>query len=132
MVQPGDSVPHLEVRTLQGEQFCYSTIWRRRNLVFVTLSVSEFGPRRALRSQLLARGSDFARQGAECVFHARPPPVAARPRGAGRRRQPNRWSFELRGLAVPESIAASPAPRFLTTAPNYVQTCSSDGTAWLD
>ncbi len=37
MLVRGDTVPHFEVRTLQGELFSYSSIWQRKNLLLVTL-----------------------------------------------------------------------------------------------
>ena len=37
MLQRGDAVPHFEVRSVDGELFCYSSIWQRKNLLLVSL-----------------------------------------------------------------------------------------------
>jgi hypothetical protein len=117
MVQPGDSVPHFEVRTLQGEQFRYSTIWQRRNLVFVTLSVSELDREGPYVSQLLARGSDFARQGAECVFTRDHLPWLPGPGVL----VADRWG-EVVHAVISSDVADLPSPQELIDWVAYVQT----------
>ena len=37
MLQRGDSIPHFEVRGLEGGPFKYSTIWQHKNLLLVVL-----------------------------------------------------------------------------------------------
>jgi hypothetical protein len=43
MLQRGDTVPHFEVRTVEGELFSYSSIWQRKNLLLVSLPTFDSG-----------------------------------------------------------------------------------------
>jgi hypothetical protein len=67
MLQRGDSVPHLEVATVGGELFSYSTIWQRKNLVLLCLPAAESHSSAAYISELVARKADFDAQGTVCV-----------------------------------------------------------------
>lgn len=40
-LQPGDQVPHFHVMNVQGQVVNYSTIWQQKNLILVTLPVSD-------------------------------------------------------------------------------------------
>jgi hypothetical protein len=68
MLQRGDSVPHLEVRTIGGELFDYSTIWQRHNLVLVAMPAAESQTADNYISRLMALTPDCAAKGAECVI----------------------------------------------------------------
>jgi hypothetical protein len=68
MLARGDAVPHFDVRTLQGEQFRYSSIWQRRNLVLVTLPDSPSGSVDRYISDLTARLEEIRDEQAECVI----------------------------------------------------------------
>jgi hypothetical protein len=41
MLQPGDQIPHFELKNVQGQAVSYSEIWQRQNLVLVTLPVAD-------------------------------------------------------------------------------------------
>src|SRR5688572_23607062 len=68
MLQRGDSVPHFEARTVEGELFTYSTIWQRRNLVLVALPSEESEVLRSYVSRVMARQAEFSAMDAECVM----------------------------------------------------------------
>jgi hypothetical protein len=67
MLQRGDLISHFEVKSVGGELFSYSTIWQRKNLVLVALP-AESESRGSYVSRLIARQSEFAAKGAECVM----------------------------------------------------------------
>ena len=66
MLQQGDSVPHVEVKTIGGELFSYSTIWQRRHLV-LAVPAAESETLGTYVSELVARRSEFTAKDAECV-----------------------------------------------------------------
>jgi hypothetical protein len=68
MLQRGDLVPHFTVKTLHGDEFSYATIWQRRNLVLIALSVTDSEPVRRYVSELAARGAEFADGDADCII----------------------------------------------------------------
>jgi len=41
VLQPGDQIPHFDVRNVQGQAISYSAIWQRKNLVLVTVPASD-------------------------------------------------------------------------------------------
>jgi hypothetical protein len=65
MLQRGDSVPHFEVQTQQGEVFRYSAIWQRKNLVLLTLP--ETAAADAYVRDLTAREAEFLERDTVCV-----------------------------------------------------------------
>lgn len=67
MLQPGDSIPHFEVKTLGGEMFSYSTVWQRRNLVLLAIPTAESGAPGAYLSRLVALRPELTARDAECV-----------------------------------------------------------------
>jgi hypothetical protein len=67
MLQRGDSVPHFEVRSLEGEPFEYSTIWQRKNLVLVSLPTIDSEPASAYAADVIARVREFGDQDVACV-----------------------------------------------------------------
>jgi hypothetical protein len=48
MLQRGDSVPHFEVKTVEGQRFSYSTIWQRRHLVLLAIGAGDLRLRRPM------------------------------------------------------------------------------------
>ena len=68
MLQRGDSVSHFHVKTLQREEFSYSTIWQRKNLILVTLPDPDSDSARSYVSGLTDRSDEFSRGAAECVI----------------------------------------------------------------
>ena len=68
MLQRGDSVPHFEARTVEGQLFDYSAIWQRRNLVLVALPASRSEFSVSYISRLVARKSEFAAENSQCVI----------------------------------------------------------------
>jgi len=68
MLQKGDLVPHLEVETVHGQVFRYSTIWQQTNLVLVVLPRSESPSIATYVSELTARLAEFSEQGTKCVI----------------------------------------------------------------
>src|SRR5262245_60157417 len=57
-LQRGDQVPHMEVRTLGGGVFSYTTTWQRKN--FVLVAIPEAAAPSSYISELSARAQDFA------------------------------------------------------------------------
>ena len=74
VLRRGDSVPHFEVKTLQGGLISYSTIWQRRNLVVVALPASGSGFEERYVAQLTAKLPEFRAAKAECVITRDPVP----------------------------------------------------------
>ena len=67
MLQRGDSIPHFDVKTLDGELFSYAGIWQRRNLVLVALAAADTESLGSYVSRLNALTSEFTAKDAECV-----------------------------------------------------------------
>lgn len=68
MLQRGDSVPHFEVRTLDGELFSYAAIWQRKNLLLVSLPTVDSESTRNYVTDLLSRVQEFGDQDVACVM----------------------------------------------------------------
>lgn len=68
MLQRGDSVPHFEVGTLQGESFSYSTIWQHKNLLLITVPIPDCESTSAYTSDVTARVREVGDQDLECVI----------------------------------------------------------------
>lgn len=64
-LQRGDQMPHVEVTTLDGGLFAYTSVWQHQNLVLVTLP--DAGSDTSLVSQLAARDGDFRNLRAACI-----------------------------------------------------------------
>ena len=56
-LERGGAVPHIDVRTIDGQAFDYATIWQRKNLVLVALPASSADA--AYATELLARAREF-------------------------------------------------------------------------
>ena len=68
MLQTGDLVPHFTVTTLSGENFGYSDIWQRNNLVLVLLPDAESAASTKFVDQLTARMSELTGDDSACVI----------------------------------------------------------------
>ena len=66
MLHPGDTFPHIRVRTIDGETFSYSAIWQQKPLVFVVVSASQADANYA--TALSARASEFTERDTPCVI----------------------------------------------------------------
>jgi peroxiredoxin len=66
MLHPGDTFPHIRVRTIDGETFSYSAIWQQKPLVLVVVSASQADLNYA--SALRARACEFNERETECVI----------------------------------------------------------------
>lgn len=64
-LQPGHSVPHIQVRTVTGDVFSYATIWQRKNFVLAVVGGSPADESYA--AALNARASEFRDHESECV-----------------------------------------------------------------
>ena len=63
----GDSLPHFEVHTVDGEHAAYARICQRRHLVMVCLGSEELEEGSRYAAGLAARRSEIAACDAECV-----------------------------------------------------------------
>lgn len=59
MLQTGDLVPHFTVTTFSGENFDYSDIWQRKNLVLVSLPQTDSAPFTRFVNQLTDQISEL-------------------------------------------------------------------------
>jgi hypothetical protein len=71
MLQRGDQIPHVELRTTSGEPFSYRTIWQGRNLVLVALPPVADD---AIATELRALAAEFEAANAVCVVTRDPVP----------------------------------------------------------
>ena len=115
MLQRGDSVPHFEVRSLEGEPFEYSTIWQRKNLLLVSLSTIDSEPASAYAADVTARVREFGDPDIECVItqdripRISPPAVVVA----------DRWGEIVFAVETSE-VADLPAPQELIEWLTYV------------
>jgi len=68
MLVPGDTVPHFEIRTVQGELFSYSSIWQRKNLLLVSLPALDADSIEDYVTELSTRVQHLGDQGLEYVI----------------------------------------------------------------
>jgi hypothetical protein len=78
MFQRGESVPHFEVRSLEGDPFRYSTIWQHKNLLLVTIPTLDFETS-AYALDVTARVREVGDQDVECVITQDPVPGVSSP-----------------------------------------------------
>ena len=71
MLQRGDTVPHVQVRTVAGDTFSYSTIWQQRQLLLVALPDGDFD---TYVRELTSRHADFDSLESTCVITRDPVP----------------------------------------------------------
>jgi peroxiredoxin len=67
-LQTGDLVPHFTVTTFRGENFDYSDIWQRKNLVLVVLPHAESAATTKLVDQFAARMPELTDDDSACVI----------------------------------------------------------------
>jgi hypothetical protein len=115
MLQRGDSVPHFEVRTVDGEVFHYSTIWQRKNLLLIRLrhASNDSG---AYVSDLHARAAEFLALETACVI-TRDEVPGLQPPGV---LIADRWG-EIIQITTASESAQSPTPQELLGWLEYVQ-----------
>jgi peroxiredoxin len=101
-LQRGDSIPHLEIRTLDGGTFTYREIWQHKNLVLVALP--EAPGDEAYASELARHAADFHEQNSVAVVTRDRIPGLAAPGVA----VADRWG-EIVHVAVATEISALPA-----------------------
>lgn len=116
MLQPGDLLPHFEIRNLDGDVVAYSRIWQRKNLVLVTLPAS--GSENAftdyvsrLTAQMPACGADTA-----CVMTRDSVPGVPCPGVI----IADRWG-EILHVAAGPSVAELPSPHEIVEWIEFVQ-----------
>lgn len=112
-LQPGDLVPHFEVKTSSGDLFSYSTIWQRRNLVLVALP-AESDDR--YPSELGARKAEFQERVCACVITRDRVPGVPTPGVV----VADRWG-EIVHVAAPPDVAGLPTSSELLEWLNYVE-----------
>jgi hypothetical protein len=66
ILERGGAVPHIEVRTIDGQAFDYATIWQRKNLVLVALPASRTDA--AYLTELSARAPEFSTRNTALVL----------------------------------------------------------------
>jgi hypothetical protein len=116
VLQRGDSVPHFDLRTLDGEELSYSTIWQRRNLVLITLPASDSEPARTYASELTSRRPEFRRYDADCVITRDNIPGIPTPGAL----IADRWG-EIACIAATKDVAELPPVQELLEWASYVQ-----------
>ena len=103
MLQPGDAVPHFEVKTVDGEMFNYATIWQRSNLVLVVLPDGDLNDTYA--SALIARGGELRERASRWVVTRQDVPGLRGPAVL----VADRWGA-IAHVATAERATALPAP----------------------
>jgi hypothetical protein len=116
MLQRGDSVPHFEVRRLEGEPFRYSAIWQRKNLLLVAIPTLDSEPTSAYAAEVIARVREFGDPDFECVItQDRVPGVSAPAIVVA-----DRWGEIVFAVEKPD-VADLPPPQELMEWLNYVR-----------
>ena len=65
-LQRGDTLPHIQVTTLDGETFSYTTVWQRKPLVLIVVGHSDADDRYARAVNALS--AEFNNHDATCVM----------------------------------------------------------------
>jgi hypothetical protein len=116
MLKRGDSVPHFEVGTLEGEPFTYSTIWQHKNLLLVTIPPRDSESTSAYAADVTARFREFDDPDFACVITEDQVPGISAPAVV----VADRWGEIV--FAVEKSYVADlPAPQELIEWLNYVR-----------
>lgn len=79
MLQRGDSVPHFDVRQIDGKGTSYSDVWQHRNLVLVVTGDDESAPVAETVAGLRARASQIVQLDTVTVVTADDVPGVSRP-----------------------------------------------------
>ena len=115
MLERGDSVPHFEVRGLDGEPFTYSTIWQHKNLLLVTIPTIDSESTSAYAADVTTRVREVGDQDIQCIITRDRVPGISAPAVV----IADRWGEIL--FAVERSdVADLPAPQELVEWLNYV------------
>ena len=115
MLQRGDSVPHFEIRSLEGEPFRYSTIWQHKNLLFLALPTLNSESNSAYALDVTARVRQLADQNVECIITRDPVPGISAPAVV----VADRWG-EIVFAVEKSDVSELPAPQELMEWLNYV------------
>jgi hypothetical protein len=79
-LRPGDHIPHFDVTNVQGQPVSYSAMWQRKNLVLVTIPVSDpLGSFSKYVGRLAPRVAALAERNTECVITRDVVPGTPRP-----------------------------------------------------
>ena len=116
MLQRGDSVPHFEVRNLEGEPFRYSTIWQHKSLLLVTIPTADSDPARAYTLAVAGRVRESGDRDVECVITQDPVAGVSAPAIV----VADRWG-EIVFAAERSGVSDLPAPEELMEWLNYVR-----------
>lgn len=115
MLRRGDSIPHFEARTLEGEMFRYSTIWQHKNLLLVTIPTLDSASTDAYAAEVTAGLREFDDQTLKCVItHDQVPGMSAPAVVVA-----DRWG-EVVFAAQKSHVADLPAPQELREWVNYL------------
>ena len=68
MLQRGDLVPHVTIRTLDGETVAYSTIWQHRSLVLIALPDADSDAARRYVDHVSGRLQEFRDAATACLI----------------------------------------------------------------
>jgi peroxiredoxin len=117
MLQRGDSVPHFDVRTIDGRPISYATIWQRRNLVLIALPDMECAACAIYIAQVTILIAAFAGQNSECVITRDRVPGIPRPSVV----VADRWG-EIVYIATASDVVDLPPAQELLDWVSYVQT----------
>jgi hypothetical protein len=115
MLKRGDSVPHFEVRKLEGEPFRYSAIWQHKNLLLVTIPTLDSESTSAYTADVTARVRDFEDRDLELVITRDRVPGVAVPAVV----VADRWG-EIVFAEEKSDVADLPGPQELVDWLNYV------------
>lgn len=115
MLQRGDSVPHFEVRTLEGEPFRYSTIWQHKNLLLITIPTLDSASTNAYAAEVTARIQESRDRDLECVITRDQVPGISAPAVV----VADRWG-EVVFAEEKSDVADLPAPEDLMEWVNYM------------
>jgi hypothetical protein len=116
MLQRGHSVPHFEVRRLEGEPFRYSTIWQHKNLLLVTIPTPDSQSTSAYAADVTTRVRELGNQDVECVITQDPVPGVSAPAVV----VADRWG-EIVFAVEKCDVSDLPAPQELMEWLNYVR-----------
>jgi hypothetical protein len=105
MLQRGDQVPHVELRTTSGERFSYRAIWQSRSLVLVTLPAAADD---AIARELRTLKPEFEAAHAVCVVTRDPVPGLPAPAAL----VADAWG-EIAHVSAPRHAPGLPAARDL-------------------
>jgi peroxiredoxin len=115
MLKRGDSVPHFEVRNLEGEPFRYSTIWQHKNLLLVTIPTLDSKSASAYAADVTARVREFVDRDLELVITRDRVPGVSAPAVV----VADRWG-EIVFAEEKSDVADLPGPQELVDWLNYV------------